>query len=149
MTTNFASHFVTETREGNETYTTLADGRPDWLHDAVRDAHQGALPNDWIYSECNAAVEAFDAGDLADEDAVNEYVDGRVDVYTKELYQWAADFCLTETFAAAEQEARDMGLPEETEKRLQCIQYAAIRHIADTMREACAKAVAATEAVDA
>jgi hypothetical protein len=153
MPTNFALHFITKTRhpvtqastDDGEPYTTLAETRPDWLLGTVREAHQGTLPSGWIYEECRAAVEAFDAGDLDDSDSVHEHADGRVDVYTRALYQWAADFCTTETFAAAEQEARDMGLPEETEKRIACIQYAAIRHIADTMREACIKAAKATE----
>lgn len=134
MTTNFASHFVIKTREskhvGGESFVTLATDAPQWLATAVRDAHQGTLPNDWIYAECRAAALAFDEGaldDSEDDDSVHEHVDGQVDVYTQALYQWAADFCLTETFSTAEQEARDMGLPEETEKRLMSIQYAAIR----------------------
>jgi hypothetical protein len=141
MTTNYAAHFETKTRESGETFTVLADGRPDWLQEAVREAHQGTLPNDWIYAECLAAVEAFDEGSLVGEDDdVHEHTDGRVDVYTKGLYQWAADFCLTDTWASAEQEACDMGLPEETAKRIACIQYAAIRHIADVVRAACVEA---------
>jgi hypothetical protein len=140
MTTTFASHFKTETRADGAHYVTLVEGKPEWLQEAVREAHQGTLPSDWIYAECKAAVEAFDAGELADEDAVFDHVEGRVDVYTKSLYQWAADFCLTGTWASAEQEATDMGLPDETEKRIAAIQYAAIRHVADAMRDACARA---------
>jgi hypothetical protein len=140
MSTNFASYFKTGRREGGEAFSTLVDDRPDWLQEAVREAHQGTLPHDWIYAECRAAVESFVAGDLDDEDSVHEFAEGRVDVYTKNLYQWAADFCLTETFGFAEQEARDMGLPEETERRLACIQYAALRHIADVMFRACTEA---------
>jgi len=139
-TTSYASHFETKTRTSGEKFVTLADSRPGWLHEAVRTAHQGTLPNDWIYAECEAAALAFDDGQLDDEDDVHMYVDGRIDIYTKDLYQWAADFCLTDTWAEAEVEARDMGLPEETEKRIACIQYAAIRHIAETMREACMEA---------
>lgn len=147
MTTNFASHFETKTRadstQPGEHFTTLSESRPAWLQEAVREAHQGDLPVDWIYAECKAAVEAFDEGYFTDdEDTVHAHTDGRVDVYTQALYQWAADFCLTNTWTEAESEAQDMGLPEETEKRIACIQYAAIRHITDTMRDACAKTVA-------
>ena len=102
----------------------------------------------WVYKECRAAAEAFDEGVLDDSEEndgdVHAYADSRVDVYTKALYEWAADFCLTETWSAAEQEAKDMGLPEETTKRIAFIQYAAIRHIADTMRGACIAATKAT-----
>ena len=63
MTTNFTSHFVIHTRADGETFTTLADDAPAWLQEAVREAHQGDLPNDWVYAECRAAAEAFDAGE--------------------------------------------------------------------------------------
>jgi hypothetical protein len=135
--TSIASYFDdTKTRDNGEYFVHLKDDAPEWLSDAVRDAHQGTLPNDWIYAECLAAVEAFDFGDF-DEDYIHEHADGRVDVYTRELYQWAADMCLTDTWANAEAEAAEMGLVEETEKRLAVIQYCAIRYIAEAMLNAC------------
>ena len=145
MATSFASHFETRTRDSGP-YITLTDGAPEWLKDAVRDAHQGTLPNDWIYAECKAAVEAFDVGDLTNEedpdDDVHAYADAQVDVYTMDLFQWAADFCLTETWACAHQEARDMGMRDgELERQIALVQYVALRHIADTMKRACAKAL--------
>lgn len=152
MTTHFAAHFETKPRpdfsvRAGEPFTTLKDDAPPWLKEAVREAHQGDLPLDWIYAECAAAAEAIDAGDLdladADDD-VHAHADSRVDVYTKQLYQWAADHCLTDTWASAEQEARDMGLPEETEQRIRAIQYAAVRHVADVMKQACTRAVVAS-----
>jgi hypothetical protein len=144
MPTDIASNFERKERAQGESYITLKDDHPEWLKDAVHEAHHDTLPNDWIYEECHAAVEAFDTGCLLDEDAVHQYVDGRVDTYTRDLYQWAADFCLTDTWAEAEADAKEMGLPEETEKRIACIQYAAIRHIAETMRAACEGAVKVT-----
>jgi hypothetical protein len=139
-----ADYFATHTRPNREPYVTLRDGSPEWLQDAVRDAHRGTLPNDWIYAECLAAVEAFDEGTIADDsgDGMHEHADSRVDVYTKELYQWAAAVCLTDTWAEAEAEARETGMPEETERRIACIQYHAIRYIAEVMRNACADASA-------
>jgi hypothetical protein len=147
MTTAFARHFVTHTRGAADiTYVTLTEGAPDWLKEAVREAHQGTLPSDWIYAECQAATIAFDEGtldDSEDDDCVHEHTDSRIDTATKDLYQWAADFCLTDTFAAAEEEATDMGMLEEKEtvKRIMSVQYAAIRHVTDVMRQACIKAV--------
>jgi hypothetical protein len=138
MTTNYASHFVSSKRDNGDTFVTLSPDRPGWLQDAVYAAHLDTLPNDWIYEECRAAVEAFDSGELdAEGDGVHDFADSRVDVYTKILYQWAADFCLTDTWAEAESEASDCGMPDETEKRIAVIQYMAIRRIAETMREAC------------
>ncbi len=146
MTTNFTSHFVIHTRADGETHTKLADDAPAWLEDAVREAHQGDLPNDWVYAECRAAAEAFDAGDLAaaEDDCVHDHADARVEVYTRELYQWAADQCLTHTFAAARLGAADLGAT--AEDQIKVIQYAAIRHVADVVRQACRAAVKAAEA---
>jgi hypothetical protein len=141
MPTTFASNFVIRTRDDGVPYVTLAEDVPAWLRKTVRDAHLDTLPSDWVYAECKAAVEAFDEGTFAgsddDDDCVHDHADSRVEVYTQALYQWAADHCLTEIFAAAKQEAMDVGLPEDTEDRIKSIQYAAIHHIADTMRQAC------------
>jgi hypothetical protein len=136
-----SDYFVSGTRDNGETFVTLRDDRPEWLQDAVRDAHRGTLPNDWTYAECLAAVEAYDESAIAD-DEMHDHVDARVDVYTKDLYQWAAAMCLTDTWSEAEAEARETGMPEETERRIACIQYHAIRYIAEVMRSACADAAA-------
>jgi hypothetical protein len=151
MTTDFARHFAAKTRTepdhgGDRLFITLTDDAPEWLKEAVRVAHQGTLPNDWIYVECQAAVLAFDEGSLDDSEddgCLHEYTDIRIDTATKDLYQWAADLCLTGTFATAEEEATDMGMLEEKEtvKRIMRVQYAAIRDIADAMRQACVAAV--------
>jgi hypothetical protein len=148
--TDFSKHFVSDKRDNGETFTTLKDDRPEWLQDAVREAHQTDLPNDWIYGECKAAVEAFDEGSLTDEDSIHEYADGRVDIYTKDVYQWAADMCLSSTFSYAEEEAEGMGvdLKGGVVKLLQTVQYCAISTIARTMLEACTKAERGADGAD-
>ncbi len=124
--------FETRKRDTGEEFTTLLDDAPDWLKAAVRDAHNGALPNDWVFEECKAA---FDAG--TDPDELDDYVDGRVEVYTRPLFQWAADMCLTNMFAEAQEEASEFGRSsDDMEKRLQAIQYCAIRYIATVMVQA-------------
>ena len=132
------SFFVTGKRNNGETFVSLKDERPEWLHDAVHTAHGSDLPNDWIYRECEAACDAIDEGSLTDDDSVHEYADSRVDIYTRDLYQWAADMCLSDTYAGAESEAGDfLGEESDTIKRLSAIQYCAIGAIARIiMREA-------------
>lgn len=149
MAPTIASYFKSGTRDNGERFVTLTDERPEWLQDAVRDAHRGTMPNDWIYDECRAAVEAFEDQTIEDEDDVHEYVDGRVDVYTKALYQWAADFCLTDTWSEAEVEAAEFGEIPETERLIAQIQYCVIRYIAEVMRNACVDAAENTETADA
>jgi hypothetical protein len=116
---------------------TLADNRPEWLHDAIREAHVSDLPNDWIYEECQAACDAIDAGDLKDDDAIHEYADGRVDIYTRARFDWAAQFCLSDTYADAESEDNDCGGDDsDVAERFGRIQYFAIARIARILLDA-------------
>jgi len=47
-----ADAFEIKTRDNGETFYCLKDGRPDWMQDALRAAHDGGdmMPNDWSYS---------------------------------------------------------------------------------------------------
>lgn len=126
--------------ESDPTYVRVRDGAPMWLLEAVSKAHQGVLPSDWVFAECQAAAERIDEGDegaLMYGEWITEHAEGRVDVYTKQLFQWATDFCLTELFADAEERAEDVNeLRADTAKRLGVIQFCAIDAIARTMLEA-------------
>lgn len=139
-------YFATGKRGGadGESFVSLKDERPDWLHDAVREIHQGDLPNDWIYAECEAACDSIDCEILTDEDSVHEYADGRVDIYTRAIYQWAADMANSSTFSQAEEDVSDMGMESSTslEKRIQAIQYCAVARIARAMMTAAEEASA-------
>lgn len=140
----FADYFVTRTRGDNhETkYVTTTDDAPQWMKDAVRVAHRGTLPNDWVYAECRAAASAFDEGDLTDaEDTLHTHADARIDVHTQGLYQWASDLCLTSLFTHAEGEAAGVEMDDASiAKSLGYVQYAAVIHIAETIRAACVAA---------
>jgi len=129
--------FQTGKRDNGESYVTLKDGRPDWLYEAVYDAHNDMLPDDWVYAECEAACEAIDEGNLKTDDDVHEYADGRVDIYTRDRFKWAADKCLSSLYAEAEEQARDCGSDgADTADHLGAIQYHAIYAIASTMLSA-------------
>ena len=131
-----------------EAFVTLKDGHPKWLQGAIREAHRGVLPDDWIYGECAAVCEAVDAGDLAVPgesgdldsnglDALDSFVDGRVDPYTKDIFAWAHRMCLTDLFAEAEEMAEDAALEEDASvaKRLSAIQSYAIHIVASVLLE--------------
>jgi len=139
-----AQYFKRDKRADGKTFHTLHDNRPEWLQEAVREAHQTDLPNDWIYETCSAAADAIDGGYLgADKygDDLHEWADGQVEIYTKPLLQWVADMCLSSTYSNAESEADDLGVGGDTVKRAMCVQYCAIRAIGQAMvdawREAC------------
>ena len=129
------SPFETKTRDsGGGTFVTLRDDAPEWLQDAIREAHQGTMPNDWIYAECEAAWDAYTDQEARPDE--HEHADGRVDVYTKALYQWAADMCLTDLYSEAEQSAAELGPEGDMSQRLTSLQYCAIEMIAATIWDA-------------
>jgi hypothetical protein len=123
-------YFRSIKRDSGETVWCLTEDRPEWLQDAVRDAHGTDLPNDWIYGACRDACSAIEDGSLSDDDSVHEWADSQVDVYTRDLFQWSADMCQTDAWSEAESEASDIGSADtDMEKRimvLQCLAYAAI-----------------------
>lgn len=117
-------------------FSSVVDDCPEWLTDAIREAHDGMLPNDWVYAECRAACERIDDDTDGDGDWLHEHADGRVDVYTSALYRWAAELCNSGLFAAAQERLDDMGGPEEDatiERRIAQAQYCAILIIAETI----------------
>jgi hypothetical protein len=118
-------------------FVTTAEGAPQWLVDTIYAAHQGDMPRDWIYAECQAAAEAFDAGDLTDEDYLAAHADSRVDIYTADRFRWAAEHCQTRTWAEAEEQAKELAAPGASiETLLGQVQYYAIEFIARTMLDA-------------
>ncbi len=136
--------FTQGTRDNGETFTKLSDDAPEWLKDAVQEAHHGTFPNDWIYQECRAAYEAYheDYGPHASHwsDYETEYADGRVDPYTRDLMQWAADMCLTDLYSEAEEEAKDLGsdpVSGDISERIAVFQFCAIRLVASVIFQAC------------
>lgn len=133
--------FQTGKRDNGDTFVSLKDDRPDWLQDAVRDAHSDMLPDDWVYAECEAACNAIDEGSLKDDDDLHEHADGRVDIYTRARFQWAADKCNSILFAEAEERAKDASDGSgDIAEQLRLIQYHAIAAIATTMLDAAKEA---------
>lgn len=71
----------------------LRKGSPEWMTDALREAHDSAniFPNDWIYDACHSIVSNMSDTDPEDwEDSVSEWADGCVDVYNVDRARWLA-----------------------------------------------------------
>lgn len=91
--------FEVRERYNGEPFTTLADGAPDWLYEACREAHCGEVPNDWRWDACRSICEqlvercgfAGVSDPLSDDDVWHEVADGLVDVYTSDRLRWLAD----------------------------------------------------------
>ncbi len=81
-----AHGWFTTTTRADETIDVLRDGAPEWITDAVRDAHAGMFPDDRIYTLCRDAFDFIaDGGDDA-----SDFADGAVDVYTSDRVRWLA-----------------------------------------------------------
>lgn len=125
--------FTTLTHSNGESFTVLRHKAPEWLKLAVNKAHCGDPTNVWIYAECQAACEAIVDGGLIDDESVFDYTDRRVDVDTSDIYQWAADMCLTHTYTEAENDEISATGPAD---QIGLIQFRAIERIAQTMLNA-------------
>ncbi len=83
----FTSHMRGDTR-----ITVLTDDAPSWCRDAVYKAHDGRLPDDWIYESCQSiacSIADYDDPDSA-RDASGEIADSNVDIYNHARLQWLA-----------------------------------------------------------
>lgn len=63
-----------------------ADNMPEWLYDAIREAHDGEWPDDWRWDTCYAICDNIDYGDTDP----SSLADGLVDIYTSDLIAWLA-----------------------------------------------------------
>lgn len=126
-----SSWFVTKAGAlAERSFTSLREDAPEWLRDAVYKAHDGRFPDDWIYAECLAAAHAIDDESLT-EDSLHEHADSQVDIYTKDRFQWAANFCLSDIYGEAEEQAAELWSAEQSiVDRIGVIQFCAIERIA-------------------
>lgn len=88
----FTAAFEQRTRDDGNTFYTLSDTAPEWMQEALREAHSdGRLPDDWIYERCFSMLESIQGLDCADpEEQACEIADVYTDVYTSVLAAWLA-----------------------------------------------------------
>jgi len=134
---DFTTFFDRKKRDNGECFYSLHESAPEWLYSAIRDAHAGSLPNDWVYNIAHSFL--YDYARLNwDEDICHEWCDNQVDVYTSDLYAWSAAFCNSELFAIGEETLGELGAGQSLgvggcEKTLRVVQFGAIEHIMWTM----------------
>lgn len=78
---------------GDTAFYSLTKDAPEWVKDAIREAHDGGniFPNDWIYDACHTMASHMDDTDPDDwDDAISEWADGAVDVYNTDRARWLA-----------------------------------------------------------
>lgn len=86
--TNIARFFVVQTSDDGTAYTTHTDDAPEWLTDAIYEAHDGELPNDWRYEHCRWIAQRIDEG----ETETYDIADALTDTYTHDLMAWVSDY---------------------------------------------------------
>lgn len=130
--------FEKASRPGGERFTRLREGAPDWVREAVRDAHGSdafsrMLPDDHTYAvvaECFEYIaetleREIDPSDINFEDVEHEFADN-VDVYSSDLLAWYGSH--TQRKALVE-EAQQEGLTasdtdsQEIERQIMAGQY--------------------------
>lgn len=132
-------HFERRQRgDTDEWFYTLKDDAPEWLREAVYDAHNDEMPNDWVYDHLDTFARHIDSLDAdADlEDISHEMADGNVDIYTHDLNRWYADNLGRSEWV---EQAREEGLIDadaDITARFSAGQYLQLRFIADTLVQA-------------
>lgn len=77
------SGLTTKTRENGERFVYQKDNAPEWLNDLCHDAHGSLLPDDFIYSVIEDALDA-----IIDNDGDTDSVELEADIYTRDLLDW-------------------------------------------------------------
>jgi len=92
MTRNITRFFERKHRDNGEAFYCLTDNAPDWLTDAVREAHDDEFPNDWRYNICHSIISDLDdATAPTDDDDMHESADTLVDIYNSDRLTWLHD----------------------------------------------------------
>ena len=92
LATELSQAFEHKTRSNGDDYVCLKNGSPQWMQDAIHEAHENLLPNDAIYSLCERVADCFaDADEESGEEELREALDEiEIPPYTKDRMVWFA-----------------------------------------------------------
>lgn len=138
-----AASFMEDARRDGSKFVRLVDGRPDWMRDAVREAHGDAGPNDWHYNACRDIAVYLAEAEMEDtdcepwDDALHCACDSLTDVYTSNLLKWLAE--APGALYACDEAAEDAIVAADTdmESRIRTGQYFWLRAIGRALCTAC------------
>lgn len=84
------SYFETAKRDNGEIFVRRTPDAPEWVADAVMEAHDGEAPNDWRYAHCRYIFDLFMDGsyDPVDLDGFSEIADQLVDISNHDRLVW-------------------------------------------------------------
>jgi hypothetical protein len=107
--------FEASKRTNDETYYKLRESSPEWMRDAIREAHDGMLPDDWKYEHVMHIAGRI--ADMEDEtadsirDNEHETCDSLVDVYNSNLLAWVGSNLTRAAFV--DDAITEMGWPKD------------------------------------
>ena len=119
------------TRDNPRKVYSLAEGSPEWMRDLIYAAHDGRMPDDWIYQAVYEIACNLNCYDDPDEcrDAEHEICDGLVDVYTSDLTRWLG--LHSSNVSLCDEAAEEFGLEahNDIEHRIRMGQFLAYRRV--------------------
>ena len=147
MAHEFYHALISDTRTDGTTFYRLADGSPEWMRDACREAHDGEGPNDWRYDTIDSLLERIE--DYADPDDVDhgDIADGLVTIYNAERTAWLAGNLERATYC--DEAADELGCEGGIFDRIGWGMYLCIEEMSNTIVRAIADAVREQEEVEA
>lgn len=128
----FSEAFVMRTRAAGAEYFALREGSPQWMTDAIREAHDDELPNDWRYAKCSELADHISecAADGMTVDEIREETNVSAmepDVYTSDLLSWYANN--VSRLGYADQAAKEWGQSDDIDGQLRDGQAFAINQM--------------------
>lgn len=146
-----AGAFVTAKRDDGTVFDKLRDDAPEWCRDAVREAHDDELPDDWRFTTCRALADAllehveYNDGEI-DDDWQHEAVSGQADVYYSDLLDWLR---VGTRYAYVDDAKRELGtVSDDFMSSIKTAQYYAISQMAGILERAVREAAEEIEQAD-
>lgn len=122
----FMDAFQRKTRDNGDAFYSLKGGTPEWMRDAICDAHDDKLPDDWSYDACHSIVCAIcdssdddTESDIRDRDC--EIIDSCIDSYTNRLALWLASH--SARIGYCEEAGKEYGAPTDIVRAMRQGQY--------------------------
>lgn len=118
----------------------FSEQAPEWVRNAVEEAHFGSSTCDWVFDICRLFFE-FNGPKLMSnaniEDIAYEFAISECDSRAPKLAQWYQEHCLHEFMLCAEEDLEETDLGGYTiSDHIRAAQIAAISRIAKTLMEA-------------
>lgn len=147
MTTvpDLSHHFVTGERANGDLYLYLTDDCPGWLREAVLDAHDDEVPNDWRHDVAHQIVRGLTGEHAPEVDWVDDYIEvynladtitHRETTWTSDVLRWAGENITRVGYYDVWLENGNADPATNPVDGLKCAMFQAIHEMTQTLAEA-------------